>query len=144
MKHLDALSDAIAHLNEAERLLLNEVGTTTAVTAAAIVGPLRVGLEADLHSKQLAHARFWTDEVIQQRLVVAMKQQHLTMRDASAALGIPYRTLQNQLKGNNRITAQLCLQLAVWLRLDLLAVSAAPSTSFAGPPPPLRRGGPKR
>lgn len=92
MSQRKAISQAIEHLVAAQSLL-------------EAVAPVSLEL--------------WTNDRIVDALNEAIRSQGATLTEAARSIGIPYRTLQNQLRGNNRVTAEVCLRIAVWLQIDL-------------------------
>lgn len=65
----------------------------------------------------------YSDEVLASRLKAILDGRRVSIKSAAEAVGIPYRTLQNQLMGNNRMPASTFLKLAVFLEIpaDVIA-----------------------
>lgn len=59
----------------------------------------------------------YSDEVLAGRLKALIDGRGISIKAASEAIGVPYRTLQNQLMGNNRMPASTFLKLSMFLEL---------------------------
>jgi hypothetical protein len=59
----------------------------------------------------------YRDEIIASRLKALLDGRKVSIKAAAEAVGIPYRTLQNQLAGNNRMAASTFVKLIMFLEL---------------------------
>jgi transcriptional regulator with XRE-family HTH domain len=64
----------------------------------------------------------YRDEVIAKRLKALLDGRGITIKSAAERLDVPYRTLQNQLMGNNRMTASTLAKLLSLLELPVEAI----------------------
>lgn len=61
----------------------------------------------------------FSDEELARRLRFLMDEQGETIKDAAETIGVPYRTLQNQLNGNNKMPASTFAKLVSMLNVPL-------------------------
>ncbi len=65
----------------------------------------------------------YTDEGLSRRLKAILEGRKLTVKSVAATIGVPYRALQNQLIGHNKMTASTLAKLLTFLELPLEVVT---------------------
>lgn len=65
------------------------------------------------------------DEAISRRLRFLIDEADLTMKEVAEAIDVPYRTLQNQLSGNNKMPASTLAKIVTMLEVPLSFVTSA-------------------